>query len=193
MIARIAVFLLLASPAVASEPWQVQTLKLINEARADANIREFAIYGEVLEFREPLVYDPVLEESSQWWCDALNRSGWWSHFGQVNERGFLVDTSGDQISRVWLPSQADGLTYWGHRLRNLGVPDWQFSSENGVLLKRVTAEGVVSAWKNRGWNIDPRAVTGSHYFNLINPSWTRFGVAQQNWGSGKRSVFGGFR
>lgn len=182
------------TPTTASAAWQDDTLTLINMARADADRRELAIYGSILAPRRPLAYSLTLEESGQWWCNALRGSGWFDHFGWLNAAGYLVDQNGRQISRVWLPAMSltDRMTFWWVRNLHLGLDvSTQECSENGVLLKRVTAENVVNAW-HHGYNADPRKVIGSHYWNLIHPAWTHFGVGSNNWGSGKRAVFGEF-
>lgn len=182
--------LLLLALLSADLTWQQQTLNLVNAERSDANRRELLIYGEVQQVRHPLGYDARLEESAQWWCDAIKGTGIADHFGWLNARGHLIDQNGRQISRVWLPTyQPDGLTYWGFRNEFLGIEGR--SSENGVFLKRATPAAAVAAWRGSGWHDDPRQAT-KHYRNLIDPGWTHFGVGKQSWGAGKDSMIAEF-
>lgn len=183
--------LILWAVLATSQTWEVQNLQLINEERAAANAREFAIYGEILQVRQPLQYDTRLEDSAQWWCDALKGSGHFDHFGWLNAKGHLIDASGRQISRVWLPTyQPDRLHFWVFRNQYLGIEAHSTlnSSENGTLLRRASPSNVVGAFVRSGWAVDPRAAS-HHYRNVVDPRWTHMGVAKQTWGGGKTSVF----
>jgi hypothetical protein len=170
--------------------WPADVLDLVNREREQANLRELSIYGDIRQVRLPLEYDPVLEASAQWWCDALKGSGHFAHSGTLNDAGFLVNADGRQSSNVGLPAYpGTNHTDWNPRNWFLGLD--VNGSENGAQLKRASAVNIFEGWRRSGWSINPLDARG-HYFNLVLPQWKRFGVARQVWGKGDSSVFAEF-
>jgi hypothetical protein len=182
--------LVLCQTAVA-QTWQDDIITLINEERANADERELAIYGELANGpRLPLVYHAGLEDSAQWWCDALKGSGWFDHTGYVNAEGYLINPKNNRrISRVWLPSyNMPGMTFWPDRNRFLELKTVGKTSENGLLSKSTTPEFIVDSYVGSGYNNDPRKAS-KHYMNVIDAYWTHVGSAKNSWGGGKNSTF----
>lgn len=163
--------------------WPADVTALINAEREAANIAELAATGTIVQVREPLEYDELLEASAQRWCDALKASGWFDHQGWVNSRGYLINPdTGKQISRVWLPNSGgeNPVTHFYYRAQWLGIT--VNTSENGALLSRTDPAVVVEGWRR----------SHGHYRNMTNPAWRRMGVARNGWGKGKSSVFAEF-
>jgi hypothetical protein len=180
--------------ALLAQTWEQQIVSGINALRDQANQTEQRDYGYVRAYRYPLVVNPTLTYSAQWWCNALEGTGfdYPPHGWYVSRSGFIVasPTSTKPLSRVWLPQDNGWSSFvernWYLNLRNP-------CSENGVTLnaKDAIPANVVEAWRRSGWNDDPLKAT-EHYWNCVNPNWTDVGVASGRWKNGARSIYGEF-
>ncbi len=159
----VTVLLLLPSVCLAQAiTWEERLIVEVNLYRLEVGV-------------EPLVLDARLSESGKWWAQALKGTGIMAH-GWPCKDGYLVDDSGQQISRVWLPSDS-GWTDFNIRNAYLGIQGFQ--SENGYFGKSTDPAFVCAAW----------ATSPGHYSNMVNPRFTRAGAAKNTWGSGKSSVW----
>ena len=184
--------LLLSLTLLTASPWEAEVVRLTNIERAEANDREWMIYGSYEHGeRQPLEIDPLLTDSAQWWCNALKGTGIFEHQWYINDSprngrpgGYLINPkTGRVLSRVWLPGQ--GVTNFADRAWYLGV---EVSHENGALSKSLTSETAVTLWMLHGWHEDPRQVS-SHCWNMLNPHWVRTGVGHGPWGAGRSVAF----
>jgi len=183
---------LLFSSTSFAQTFEQQLVTLINAERVNANLREAQIYGSVRIVRQPLVINPVLTQSAQWWCDGLRGTGLFGHVLAVSPSGYLILPTG-KLGRTWFPQRNQpGETGWYDRIAYLGESNF-ISSENGLTLKNkdMNPVQVFSAWRNSGYSYDPTQAK-SHYSNVVSPYHTDIGVGVQGWMSGSSSCFADF-
>jgi len=174
----------------AATNWQTP-LNQLNDVREDADDRELLIHGNfVIGPRPALDLSDILNESAQWWCEALKGSGIADHGWYTNKDGFLIASPQNPriLSRVWLPSiEIDPGVYWCDFVvinNYLGI---EGSSQGQNLLRRsnVRTNNIVDLFTETGWNDDPLKAT-HHYSTMIVPFWTHCGFGMITDGGGRK-------